>query len=58
MSRLCRIGLALGGGGAKGLAHLGVPCALALLVGTSTLVLSILLEFIWAPLGFERKGKG
>ena len=42
MSRLCRIGLALGGGGAKGLAHLGVLCALEqeginvdLLTGTS-----------------------
>jgi len=28
MSRLCKIGLAFGGGGAKGLAHLGVLCAL------------------------------
>jgi NTE family protein len=28
MSRLCEIGLALGGGGARGLAHLGVLCAL------------------------------
>jgi predicted acylesterase/phospholipase RssA len=42
MSRLCRIGLALGGGGARGLAHLGVLCALEhgginvdLLAGTS-----------------------
>jgi NTE family protein len=42
MSRLCRIGLALGGGGAKGLAHLGVLRALEqgginvdLLAGTS-----------------------
>lgn len=42
MSRLCRIGLALGGGGARGLAHLGVLCALEheginvdLLTGTS-----------------------
>jgi NTE family protein len=42
MSRLCRIGLALGGGGAKGLAHLGVLRALEqeginidLLTGTS-----------------------
>jgi NTE family protein len=42
MSRLCRIGLALGGGGARGLAHVGVLCALEregiridLLTGTS-----------------------
>ena len=42
MGRLCRIGLALGGGGARGLAHLGVLCALEregisvdLLLGTS-----------------------
>src|SRR4030042_2549965 len=28
MSRLCKIGLACGGGGAKGLAHLGVLCAM------------------------------
>ena len=31
---------------------------IAFLVGISTLVLGILFEFIWAPLGFERKGKG
>lgn len=42
MIRLCRIGVALGGGGARGLAHLGVLCALEkegiaidLLAGTS-----------------------
>jgi NTE family protein len=28
MGKLCKIGLALGGGGARGLAHLGVLCAL------------------------------
>jgi len=31
---------------------------IAFLVGISTLVLGILFEFIWAPLGFERKGEG
>jgi NTE family protein len=42
MIKLCRIGVALGGGGARGLAHLGVLCALEkegiaidLLAGTS-----------------------
>jgi NTE family protein len=42
MNKCCRIGLALGGGGARGLAHLGVLCALEhegvnvdLLTGTS-----------------------
>jgi len=30
---------------------------IAFLVGISTLVLGILFEFIWTPLGFERKGK-
>jgi hypothetical protein len=31
---------------------------IAFLVGISTVVLGILFEFIWAPLGFERTGKG
>ena len=31
---------------------------IAFLVGTSTLVLGILFEFVWAPLRLERKGKG
>lgn len=42
MSKFCKIGMALGGGGARGLAHLGVLCALEregiaidLLAGTS-----------------------
>ncbi len=42
MSKLCKVGIALGGGGARGLAHLGVLCALEkegiaidLLAGTS-----------------------
>jgi len=42
MGKFCKIGLALGGGGARGLAHLGVLCALEregipidLLLGTS-----------------------
>ncbi len=31
---------------------------IAFLVGISTLVLGILFEFIWAPLTYEREGKG
>jgi len=31
---------------------------IAFLLGISTLVLGIVFEFIWAPLGFERKGEG